>query len=245
MATTTNYGWTTPDDTALVKDGASTIRTLGTSVDTTTKNLNPETTLGDIAYRSSTSNVNTRLGIGSTGQILTVASGVPSWATPAAGGGLTLINTGGTTLTGASVTIGSIPSTYKNLQLVVRSYRPASNGQSLNLRFNSDSSTNYSYIFTGMADNNSFGNNIWDIARSQNSGASNCLSVVNIFDYTNTSTWKTAHIVAFSNTSANIAQFSYVVGGAVYNQTAAISSIDLFPASGNFTSGTAFLYGES
>lgn len=35
MATTTNYGWTTPDDTALVKDGALAIRTLGSSIDTT------------------------------------------------------------------------------------------------------------------------------------------------------------------------------------------------------------------
>jgi hypothetical protein len=35
MATTTNYGWTTPDDTSLVKDGASAIRTLGSSVDGT------------------------------------------------------------------------------------------------------------------------------------------------------------------------------------------------------------------
>ena len=85
MATTTNYGWTTPDDTALVKDGASAIRTLGSSVDTTTKNLNPSTTLGDIEYRSSTSNTNTRLGIGTTGQVLTVAAGVPSWATPSGG----------------------------------------------------------------------------------------------------------------------------------------------------------------
>ena len=85
MATTTNYGWTTPDDTALVKDGASAIRSLGTSVDTTTKNLNPETTLGDIAYRSSTANVKTRLGIGSTGNVLTVAGGVPTWAAPAGG----------------------------------------------------------------------------------------------------------------------------------------------------------------
>jgi hypothetical protein len=85
MATTTNYGWTTPDDTALVKDGAAAIRTLGSSVDTTTKNLNPETTLGDIAYRSSTANVKTRLGIGSTGDVLTVAGGVPTWAAPAGG----------------------------------------------------------------------------------------------------------------------------------------------------------------
>jgi hypothetical protein len=33
MATTTTFGWTTPDDTALVKDGASAIRSLGSSVD--------------------------------------------------------------------------------------------------------------------------------------------------------------------------------------------------------------------
>ena len=91
MATTTNYGWTTPDDTALVKDGASAIRTLGSSVDTTTKNLNPETTLGDLVYRSSSANVKTRLGIGSTGNVLTVAGGVPTWAAPAGGGGLTLV----------------------------------------------------------------------------------------------------------------------------------------------------------
>ena len=35
MATTTNYSWSTPDDTALVKDGASAIRSLGTAIDTT------------------------------------------------------------------------------------------------------------------------------------------------------------------------------------------------------------------
>ena len=87
MATTTNYGWTTPDDTALVKDGAAAIRTLGSSVDTTTKNLNPETTLGDIAYRSSTANVNTRLPLGTAGQVLKVNSGAtaPEWSSDNAG----------------------------------------------------------------------------------------------------------------------------------------------------------------
>ena len=34
MATTTNYGWTTPDDTDLVKNGALAIRTLGSAIDT-------------------------------------------------------------------------------------------------------------------------------------------------------------------------------------------------------------------
>ena len=85
MATTTNYGWDTPDDTDLVKDGAAAIRTLGSSIDTTTKNLNPETTLGDLAYRSATANVKTRLALGTAGQVLRVNSGgnAPEWATTA------------------------------------------------------------------------------------------------------------------------------------------------------------------
>jgi hypothetical protein len=102
MATTTNYGWTTPDDTALVKDGAAAIRTLGSSVDTTTKALNPSTTLGDIEYRSSTANTNTRLAIGTTGQVLNVSGGVPAWTT-LAGGGMTLLST--TTLSGTTTTV--------------------------------------------------------------------------------------------------------------------------------------------
>ena len=110
MATTTNYGWTTPDDTALVKDGAAAIRTLGSSVDTTTKNLNPETTLGDIAFRSSSSNVNTRLGIGSTGQVLTVAGGVPTWAA-VAGGGKVLQVVQATTTTATTITSNSFTDT--------------------------------------------------------------------------------------------------------------------------------------
>jgi hypothetical protein len=85
MATTTNYGWDTPDDTDLVKDGAAAIRTLGSSVDTTTKNLNPQTTTGALAYRSATANVNTALPIGTANQVLRVNSGgtAPEWATTA------------------------------------------------------------------------------------------------------------------------------------------------------------------
>ena len=48
----------------------------------TTGMTNPMTTTGDTIYSSSGSTP-ARLGIGSTGQVLTVAAGVPSWATPA------------------------------------------------------------------------------------------------------------------------------------------------------------------
>jgi hypothetical protein len=149
MATTTNYGWTTPDDTALVKDGAAAIRTLGSSVDTTTKALNPSTTLGDIEYRSATANTNTRLGIGTTGQVLTVAGGVPSWATPAGGGGkvLQVVQTTSTSstsnststyadATGLSVTITPSASTSRiMIQVVHQIYiNNVSSDNSLQLR---------------------------------------------------------------------------------------------------------------
>ena len=50
----------------------------------TTGMTNPMTTTGDTIYSSSGSTP-ARLGIGSTGQVLTVAAGIPSWATPAGG----------------------------------------------------------------------------------------------------------------------------------------------------------------
>ena len=48
---------------------------------------NPMTTTGDTIYSSSGSTP-ARLGIGSTGNVLTVAGGVPTWAAPAGGGKL-------------------------------------------------------------------------------------------------------------------------------------------------------------
>jgi hypothetical protein len=44
MATTTAFGWETPDDTDLVKDGAAAIRTLGSSIDTSMADLKGGTT---------------------------------------------------------------------------------------------------------------------------------------------------------------------------------------------------------
>jgi hypothetical protein len=52
MATTTNFGWETPDDTDLVKDGAAAIRTLGQSIDTSMMDLEGGTT-GQVLSKAS------------------------------------------------------------------------------------------------------------------------------------------------------------------------------------------------
>jgi hypothetical protein len=100
----------------------------------TTGMTNPMTTTGDTIYSSSGSTP-ARLGIGTTGQVLTVAGGVPSWATPAAGGGgkvLQVVSTAystETTITSTSYTdtnlsasITPTSATSKILVLVSQSY---------------------------------------------------------------------------------------------------------------------------
>jgi hypothetical protein len=52
MATTTYFGWPTPDNTDLVKDGASAIRSLGSAIDTSMQDLEGGTT-GQILSKTS------------------------------------------------------------------------------------------------------------------------------------------------------------------------------------------------
>jgi hypothetical protein len=54
MATTTNFGWETPDDTDLVKDGALAMRTLGNAIDASLVDLKGGTTGQVLAKASNT-----------------------------------------------------------------------------------------------------------------------------------------------------------------------------------------------
>jgi hypothetical protein len=54
MANTTNFGWETPDDTDLVKDGAAAMRTLGNSIDASFVDLKGGTTGQILAKNSNT-----------------------------------------------------------------------------------------------------------------------------------------------------------------------------------------------
>ena len=238
MATTTNYGWTTPDDTALVKDGASAIRTLGSSIDTTTKALNPSTTLGDIEYRSSTANTNTRLAIGTTGQVLTVSGGVPAWATSSSGG-YTQLATG--TLSGTSTTISSISGSYRNLQLVVQNSLPSSQ-TGLGLRFNGDTGTTYLSTSTS-AINTTVNATYMNVGQDQHTSGAN-LIIVDIYDYANSTTRKLlrSSAITANNATPGLNLLGYLGN---WSTTDAITSIAM--GFGGFavsaTGGTYYLYG--
>lgn len=239
MATTTNYGWTTPDDTALVKDGASAIRTLGSSVDTTTKALNPSTTLGDIEYRSSTANTNTRLGIGTSGQYLTVSGGVPAWGAISAGG-MTLIST--TTLSGASTTLSSIPQTFNSLYLVITGLTCNTTDGVLRCLPNGvNNLSDYSTLVAGAVSSRS--NSTIRITDTQYSKTdANNAFALSFNNYTSSARYKPFNFYGFY-VETGLSNYSEAGFGAFRSNTAITSlEFDNF-GYGTFASGTILLYG--
>jgi len=240
MATTTNYGWTTPDDTALVKDGAAAIRTLGSSVDTTTKALNPETTLGDLAYRSSTANVKTRLALGTAGQVLAVNSGAnaPEWATLATAGGMTLLST--TTLSGATTTISGIDQTYKYLFGVIYGMTNATADGYVSIRPNGSATITTT---TTIDDTSSTSNTIWYLnsnAAFDRTSANNAFAFT-IGNYASTTNYKPVNWNGFY-TAPGPANRGLVGGGGIRTNSA-ITSLVFLNSGGNHSAGTVELYG--
>jgi len=302
MANTTNYNWETPDDTDLVKDGAAAIRTLGNSIDTTTKNLNPETTTGDIAYRSATANTNTRLAIGTTGQVLTVAAGVPSWATPtdqtplttkgdvftfstvdarlgvgangtvltadsaettglkwaaAATGGAnwSLLNAGGTALTGAqTITVSGISGKDK-IMVLIHIASSASASSQISFRINTDTGTNYysasSFLIWGAtyADNNmgintSFSDTKFDAGKMSSDAASQVNSTM-IITGGNTSGLKQVVVSGSASRVTGSGQTASPMYGGFYDSASTVSSVSVISSSGNFDNGTIYVYASA
>jgi hypothetical protein len=244
MATTTNYGWTTPDNTDLVKDGALAIRTLGSSIDTTTKALNPSTTLGDIEYRSSTANTNTRLGIGSSGQVLTVSGGVPAWAS-AAGGDFVLLTTASfTTASAVSLPNNTFSSTYRNYRLIVNFTATSSNYFTMRLRSGGTDDTGnnyystYAYFYYGSngisADDRAPGATSWSrMGYTETSGEHN-----GVFDIFQPQEAKQTNISGLYNRSTVGCSTSFGYKG----DTTQFDSLSLIPGAGTIT-GNYSIYG--
>lgn len=107
MPTTSNFGWTTPADTDLVKDGAAAIRTLGNGIDTSFIDLKGGTT-GQILAKASNTDLDFSWIANDQGDITAVNTN-----SPLTGGG----TTGALTLSydyaaGSKVTLNAQTATY-------------------------------------------------------------------------------------------------------------------------------------
>ena len=109
MATTTNFGWTTPDNTGYVKDGALAIRTLGSAIDTSLVDLKGGTT-DQVLKKASGTDMDFVWGtVSSTPRIGQIVTSTTTSSTSATGGA------GYVDVSGLSVTITPTLSTSKIL----------------------------------------------------------------------------------------------------------------------------------
>jgi len=222
----------------------------------TTGMTNPMTTTGDTIYSSSGSTP-ARLGIGSTGQVLTVAGGVPSWATPASGGGMTLISEQ-TASGNTAINFTSISSSYKQLLLVYSGlYQSTADGAYV-LRLNNSSSSVYvdqgqlidgTSASTDYATRTCIGDDIIGFRNSSTTLYNTSSGFVIIDNYSSSTKVKTysANARYFDNNAS--AKRAYIYTG-FFNDTTAVTSVDIVRRSGtgtlnNLTNTSIRLYGIS
>ena len=253
MATTTNYSWTTPDDTALVKDGAAAIRSLGTAIDTTVFN-NASAGIaktivdakGDIIAATAADTVS-RLAVGANDTVLTADSTTATglkWAA-AAGGGMTLLST--TTLSGASTTISSISGAYNDLYITFSGITNATGDGDLRVKPNNADNTSAIQIYA----NGGTPNLLWtDVNKAislwwKNGNIDRTFSdgvgILQIYDYANTTRFKTFDSIYTTNQSGSAPQPCINFGRIDTNS--AITSLVWFNTAGNLSSGTVRVYG--
>jgi hypothetical protein len=134
MATTTNFGWETPDDTDLVKDGAAAMRTLGNSIDTSFVDLKGGTS-GQILSKASNTDLDYTWITNDIGDITAVTAGTGLSGGGTSGAVTVSIDTGTTVDKTTAQTL-----TNKTLTA------PVINGGLINLTLNAQTGTTYTTV---------------------------------------------------------------------------------------------------
>ena len=276
---TSNFGWQMPTSTDLVTDLPADFEVFGQAVDTTLVDLkggttgqvlakasntdmdfvwsadaagmtNPMTTTGDIIYSSSGSTP-ARLGIGSTGNVLTVASGVPSWSAPAAAGqNFTLLNSGGTALTGAqTVTVSGI-SGKNTLYIRIVDASTVNADVNLGLRFNSDTSSNYYMLGMLIAPGDTYNRAQFESQEATGSfyifarngeAATQAYSGI-IVQGANSTGIKPITAIGGGSYNAGSSGEHYRLSNGHYAGSSAITSVSVHCSSGDLDGGTIYVY---
>ena len=197
---------------------------------------NPMTTTGDTIYSSSGSTP-ARLGIGSTGNVLTVAGGVPTWAAPSSGG-MTLIST--TTLSGSATTI-SFTTGYTNILCVVSGMTNNTASGKFRIAIDNRSADGY-YNYQENGSQGAVSSGYFGTVGNPNRTQSGNVFSILIYDYDSASTLKAVEVTGGMDLDA-VGTRGSNNHGVIYMGGTAITSIVLSNSGGTWSAGTVKLYG--
>jgi hypothetical protein len=191
-----------------------------------------------------------RLAVGANGTVLTADSTAATglkWDTVAAGG-MTLLST--TTLSGSSTAISVTPTGYTRIEVLVKDAYTSANDSNGNLRLNADTGNNYamnqvrydSNTLLGLAyiNREAFFNFLTNTPSTssplRNGNASLIIYTPNDTD--------NMYVEYYSLSAANAQSApGGITSRGIYNASAALSNITLYPNTGTWSGGTVLVYG--
>ena len=196
-----------------------------------------------------------RLAVGANDTVLTADSTTATglkWAAPASGGGMTLINSGGTALSGTSTQISSIPDTYNDLIVYIVDFNHSTNPSPCRVTFNNDTTAaNYQQFVnrgTGSTDgsyvdNATSGMDVTGYAAV--AGDNNNFATVYVANYANTVSRKVANSMAGFQANTSPASRAVTNNTTAYNATTLkITSLEIrCPDATGWAGGTVYVYG--
>ena len=197
------------------------------------------------------------LAVGTNGQYLsadsTASTGL-AWASVSAGANWSLLNSGGTALTGATtITVSGISGKDKIMIVIGENVSSANASSEISVRFNSDTGSNYasfgSTIFYPATYTSSMQDRVGNLTGTKipifqlGASASGYGAAYLLISGANAAGVKVFNGVGGVSSTGNDAT-QYIVGG-IYNSATTISSISIVSSSGNLDTGTVYVYASA
>jgi hypothetical protein len=262
MSTTPNYNWPLIEPTDFVTNLPADLEALADDIDSTVYSLDQDNVKitefvakGDL-LSASAENTPARLGVGTDGQLLAADSTETTglkWITPgAASANFTLLNTGGTTLSGSSTTISGI-SGQTTLAVIVVDGELSNTNTQMRFRLNSDTTNNYRFQDTNITGENTYAASMFqnsygdagfiDLARNGSVAAGRVVGGFTIFGCN--AAGAKPFIYSGGGRAAGGSGARHHVGSGAYLGTSTISSVSIVAEAGVFNGGTVYVYGSA